>query len=317
MSGAPRHVSPPAGTKPMPPRLSVVIPAFNAASTIGDAVRAVVGQPLPREVFECLVVDDASRDPTAEAARGAGAVVIRHPRNRGPSAARNTGVEAARGEWIVFTDADCVPSRRWLPALLAAAEAAPRTTLALAGKTVGLNSQTPAARFMDLIGALDAENYLRHKVLPWAPSCNLAVRRGDLLAVGGFDPAFLNYETPELHLRLAERFGGDVACVPMALVMHRHRASWAGFWRQQASYGRGYAHFLRRYAHRWPWSLRLELAAWARLVPAALRAATGRADAGLVRRGLFLKHLAQRIGFSRAYFFRADAKGGLSAAPTA
>jgi glycosyltransferase involved in cell wall biosynthesis len=297
--------------------LSVVIPAFNAEATVAEAVRAVVDQPLPRELFECLVVDDGSRDRTAEVARRAGAVVISHSINRGPSAARNTGVDAARGKWVVFTDADCVPSRRWLPVLLAAAEAAPRTTLALAGKTVGLDSQTSAARFMDLIGALDAENYLRHAVLPWAPSCNLAIRRSDLLAVGGFDPAFLNYETPELHLRLGDRFGGTIVCVPTALVMHRHRDSWTEFWRQQASYGRGYAHFLRRYPHRWPWSLSSELTAWARLGLAAMRATTGRADEGLVRRGMFLKQLAQRVGFSRAFFFRARARASTSAARSA
>ncbi len=288
----------------MNPRLSVVIPAFNAENQVADAVRAVISQPLPRESFECLVVDDCSKDGTAEAAHNAGAVVIRHATNRGPSAARNTGVEAARGEWIVFTDSDCVPSRRWLPSMLTAADAATRSTLALAGKTVGLNSQTPAARFMDLIGGLDAENYLRHEVMPWAPSCNLAVRRADLLAVGGFDPGFLNYETPELHLRLLDRFGGKVVCVPTALVMHRHRATWREFWRQQKSYGRGYAHFMRRYSDRWPWSLRRELMAWARLVPIGLRAFTGRGDEGLMRRGIFLKHLAQRVGFSRAFYLK-------------
>lgn len=295
-------------------KLSVVIPAFNAEATIADAVRAVVNQPLPGAAFECLVVDDGSSDQTAETARRWGAVVISHSINRGPGAARNSGVAAAHGNWVVFTDADCVPSRRWLPALLAAAETAPRTTLALAGKTVGLGSQTPAARFMDLIGALDAENYLRHPVMPWAPSCNLAVRRADLLAVGGFDPAFLNYEMPELHLRLLDRFGGTVVCVPTALVMHRHRRYWREFWRQQVSYGRGYAHFLRHYPQHWPWTLRSELTAWIRLVPAALRATTGRADEGLVRRGMFLKLLAQRIGFSRAFFFHPRPREYLSAA---
>lgn len=110
-----------------------------------------------------------------------------------------------------------MPSRRWLPALLAAAETASRSTLGLAGKTIGLDSQTPAARFMDLIGALDAENYLRHGVLGWAPSCNLAYRRADLMAVGGFDPDFRAYETPELHLRISDRFGGQLVSVPERL----------------------------------------------------------------------------------------------------
>jgi glycosyltransferase involved in cell wall biosynthesis len=182
-------------TPRMNPRISVVIPALNAEAFITDAVRAVIAQPLASENFECIVVDDGSRDRTAELAERAGATVVRLAENQGPSIARNTGIERAHGEWIAFTDADCVPSRRWLPALLAAAQAADRSTLGLAGKTIGLGSTTPAARFMDLIGALDAEVYLRSETMPWAPSCNLAYRRADLLAVGGFDRVFRSYET--------------------------------------------------------------------------------------------------------------------------
>ena len=104
----------------MNPRVSVVIPAFNAETTIADTVRAVMAQPLPRETFECIVVDDGSQDRTAEIAERAGALVVRLPGNQGPSAARNAGIERAQGEWIAFTDADCVPSRRWLTAFLAA-----------------------------------------------------------------------------------------------------------------------------------------------------------------------------------------------------
>ena len=225
----------------MNPRFSVVIPAFNAAATVADAVRAVVTQPLARDAFECIVVDDASSDHTADAAERAGAVVVRLPRNQGPAAARNAGIQRARGEWIAFTDSDCVPSRRWLPAFFSAAAetTVDRSTLALAGKTIGLESNTPAARFMDLIGGLDAETYLRHETMPWAPSCNLAYRRADLLAVGGFDQAFRSYETPDLHLRLTDCFGGNIQCVPSAIGMHRHRATWKSFWHQQLAYGSG------------------------------------------------------------------------------
>ncbi len=286
----------------MNPRFSVVIPAFNAASTVADTVRAVITQPMARDIFECIVVDDGSRDNTAEAAERAGAQVVRLPGNQGPSTARNAGVNRANGEWIAFTDADCVPSRRWLPAFLAAAETADRSTLALAGKTIGLESKTPAARFMDLIGALDAENYLRHETMPWAPSCNLAYRRADLLAAGGFDRTLRCYETPELHLRMAERFGGNILHVPSAIVMHRHRETWSSLWKQQRVYGRGYAQFLLRYANRWPWSVRREAGAWANLLTLATRAATTRGDNGLVQRGFLVKQAAHRIGFATTFF---------------
>jgi glycosyltransferase involved in cell wall biosynthesis len=284
------------------PRFSVVIPAFNAESTVADTVRAVVTQPLARATFECIVVDDGSRDRTAKTAEDAGAVVVRLSENQGASAARNAGIQRARGEWIAFTDADCVPSRRWLTSFLAAIETIDRSTLALAGKTIGLESKTSAARFIDLIGALDAETYLRHETMPWAPSCNLAYRRSDLLAVGGFDRTFRSYEAPELHLRMTERFGGNILLAPSAIVMHRHRATWTSLWKQQMTYGRGYAHFLLRYASRWPWSAQCEVRAWANLLALAARAATARGDNGVVHRGFLIKHVAHRVGFASTFF---------------
>jgi len=286
----------------MNPRLSVVIPAHNAERYIADAVRAVMQQPLPPGQFECLVVDDGSADRTGENARKAGATVVTLKTNQGVGGARNAGIEEARGEWIAFTDSDCVPSRRWLPSLLGAIETADRSTVALAGKTIGLDSNTPAAKFMDLTGALDAENYLRSEVLPWAPMCNISYRRSDLLAVGGFDPTFRYYETPGLHLRVTERFGGSIRIVPTAVVMHRHRPTWKALWRQQYNYGRGYGHFLHVYNDRWPWPLWRETWAWVRVLGMAVPAMAGRGDKGLVRRGWFVKQLAHRAGFASTYY---------------
>jgi glycosyltransferase involved in cell wall biosynthesis len=286
----------------MTPKISVVIPAFNAESTVAEAVRAVMNQPLSFGTFECIVVDDGSTDRTAEIARNAGADVLRLSQNHGVTSARNAGIERARGNWVVFTDADCVPSRRWLNTMLAAAETADSSILALAGKILGLDSRTPAARFIDLIGALDAETYLRHETLPWAPSGNLAFRRADLLAVGGFDPAMKGYETAELHLRMSDRFGGRILYLPTAIVLHRHRATWRGLWKQQRNYGLGYAQFILKHANRWPWSAGRELAEWKRIGHFAARACVTRGNVGLAQRGLFVKFLAQRIGFVSEYF---------------
>lgn len=286
----------------MTPKISVVIPAYNAEATVGDAVRAVMSQPLPPENFECLVVDDGSTDRTAEIAEAAGAAVLRLQKNQGAPGARNAGIAAARGSWIAFTDADCVPSRRWLNSILAEAEKADAFILALAGKTIGLDPQTPAARFIDLIGGLDAENYLQHETMPWAPNLNVAYRREQLLAVGGFDAALKSYETAELHLRLTTRFGGRTLFLPTALVLHRHRATWRGLWKQQRNYGVGYAQFILKYTDRWPWSVAREIHAWQRIFVFAAQACVTRGDQGLVRRGLFVKQLAQRVGFVSEYF---------------
>jgi len=286
----------------MTPRISVVIPAFNAQSTVGDTVRAVINQPLPPGTFECIVIDDCSTDRTAEAAQTAGATVVRSPKNLGAAAARNAGIERARAEWIAFADADAVPSRRWLVEILNAAHTADASILAVAGKTLGLDSQTPAARFIDLIGALDAETYLKSAAMAWAPSCNVAYRREHLLAVGGFDASFKTYEAADLHLRLVDRFGGRTQYVPTAIILHRHRRTWRAFWKQQRNYGVGYAQFFLKHANRWPWSLAREFGEWRRIAGFAARACITTGDQSLVQRGFFIKCLAQRIGFVSTYF---------------
>lgn len=90
------------------PSLSLVLPARDEAQSIGTALeraRAVLGR-LTKE-YEILVVDDGSRDATAEiAARYPEAHLLRHPSGRGYGAALRTGLAAARMDWVAFTDAD-------------------------------------------------------------------------------------------------------------------------------------------------------------------------------------------------------------------
>ena len=91
------------------PVVSVVVPAFNRASVITNAIQSVLGQSF-REL-EVIVVDDGSRDTTAEtvlsiAQSDPRVRLNRHHSNRGAQAARNTGIRAAVGEWIAFLDSD-------------------------------------------------------------------------------------------------------------------------------------------------------------------------------------------------------------------
>ena len=82
---------------------SVVIPAYQEAEAIADVVRAVRSA---GEWAEVIVVDDGSRDETAQRAEAAGARVIRHPYNKGNGAAVKTGIRAARADVVVLLDAD-------------------------------------------------------------------------------------------------------------------------------------------------------------------------------------------------------------------
>lgn len=91
----------------MPQKFSVIIPAYNQAAFLGEAVQSVLNQTY--QDFEVLVVNDASTDETASVIAqflDSRVVCINHSINRGGSAARNTGVSAAKGDFIAHLDAD-------------------------------------------------------------------------------------------------------------------------------------------------------------------------------------------------------------------
>ncbi len=85
----------------MNPTVAVIIPTFNRAHCVGEAIQSVLDQTVPAD--EIIVIDDGSTDNTAEVLAGFGdrITVIRQP-NAGVSAARNAGIARATSEWIAF-----------------------------------------------------------------------------------------------------------------------------------------------------------------------------------------------------------------------
>src|SRR5262249_8090126 len=159
------------------PAVSVVVPVRDGAAFLAGCLHALAAQSLPRQAFEVIVVDDGSSDESARLAHGftdrLGLAVLRK-RSGGAAARRKAAHAASRARWVAFTDADCIPSRGWLRALLDALGAPPgRDTLGAAGRTLGYASSTPAARFVDLTGGLDAARHLAHPRFPFAPTGNV------------------------------------------------------------------------------------------------------------------------------------------------
>ena len=119
-----------------PPRLSIVIPAYNEAERLPSTLEEMVTflhRPAPWTPAEIVVVDDGSSDQTAAAASrvltgsGLDHRIERHPENRGKGAAVRTGMAASRGRWVLLADADLATPMEELEALWR--EAADRTVV--------------------------------------------------------------------------------------------------------------------------------------------------------------------------------------------
>lgn len=290
----------------MTPQVSVVIAVKDGAATLPECISALAAQSLPRDRLEVvLAVDRRSRDASEAIARAAGARVVTGDA-QGVAGVRNLGIAACTGRWVAITDADCLPTRRWLELLLGAvtpADERGERPLGAAGRVLGFRSEVPAARFVDLTGGLDARMHLAHPLFPYPPQSNVLYRRQALLEVGAYDARFASYEGADLHTRLIRNVGGAFALEERAIVFHRHRGSWQAYWRQQLGYGRGYAQFTWQYRDEIGWSVRREASAWAKLLPgAAVALVRPGGDAGLARRGRLIKEVAHRISSVRTYW---------------
>lgn len=218
--------------------ITVIIPAYNAAATLGACLQAVWRQTQP--AAEIIVVDDASRDGTAAIARRHGATVVALPRNGGPGVARNAGAAAATGEILAFTDSDCVPPPDWLERITAPLAAS--GVVAATGGYAGPVRDTFLARLQDQI------LHIRQRGMPAeiesAITSNFACKRSAFLAVGGFPlyarkrdatkPIWGN-EDEELGFLLT-RDGARIRWVAEAGVYHAYRGSLLAFLRQQKFY---------------------------------------------------------------------------------
>jgi len=238
------------------PSASIVIPVLNAASTVGDVLNALRTQVDAPAETEIIAVDNGSTDGTQAVLRQFNVTVLEEPK-RGPAAARNRGLHHARGDIVVHVDADTLPTRRWLKALVAPFDD-PQTVI-VGGRILSFRPETPAERYIAASGLYEPENNVHRDLFPFVVSMNMAVRRTAALAIGGWTEDMLTGEDADFCLRLQRQFGCRLAYQPEAVLFHRNRQSDAGLWRQAWSYGQGVAHMYVRHPDAVQWDVRKAL----------------------------------------------------------
>lgn len=196
-----------------PPRVSVIIPSYNRATTLGRAARSVLSQDF--RDLELIIVDDGSSDGTAEVIADLADTRVRvivHETNRGVGAARNTGIETARGEIVAFQDSDDEWLQGKLSAQIRAMEAAGEDcVLVYCTKIVYGRDEdyrrgqrrvvcVPGPEMTELSGDLREVLWRKHVI----STQTMLIRTDALRSVGGFDTRLYNSEEWDLAIRLSE-----------------------------------------------------------------------------------------------------------------
>lgn len=210
------------------PLVSVVIPTYNRAHIVGEAIESVLSQTY--ENVEVIVVDDGSTDNTFESLSPLIPTIrLLRQENAGPSAARNRGIAAANGEFVAFLDSDDL----WLPEKLARQmalmqsipEPVPcclcniamrwRDKECLSFDVAGLNPSLPEGIWLNVAEVLATRFLLFNQ--------GIVVRKTVLENVGGFDENLRYLEDHALALRLS--LEGPWAYIREPLVVWRESAS--------------------------------------------------------------------------------------------
>jgi glycosyltransferase involved in cell wall biosynthesis len=222
------------------PFFSLIIPTYNRRDPLMRCLHGVAEMDYPRDRFEVIVVDDgsaASSESIVESFRDEFRALWIGQSNGGPAAARNTGASRAGGEFLAFTDDDCIPSRQWLRVLATVVAADPLCMVG--GSAVNVcrdNVYSSASQLIiDLV-------YAYYNGDPNAgrffATNNLALPADGFRALGGFDAGFRTSEDRDLCARWLAS-GSRMIYAPNAVVSHAHVLTWRTFCRQHFEYGRG------------------------------------------------------------------------------
>ena len=219
------------------PFVSIIIPAYNAESTLALCLESIRSLDYPNDKHEVLVVDNGSIDSSIQIARKYGATILYETSIKSSYAARNKGITAAKGDLIAFTDADCIVSPGWLTHLVKEWDDA--SIGCFAGEIEAYQPDNFIEIFSDRQGILRQKGTLSCTYLPYTQTANSAYRREVFEKVGLFIPEMTSGGDGEIAWRMQKKLGLGIKFIPEALVYHKHRTSLAGLYRQFQKYEQG------------------------------------------------------------------------------
>ncbi len=225
------------------PKVSVVVASYNGAKTLKSCLDSLSRLNYPD--YEVILVDDGSTDTTQNIAANYPKIRNIKQVNLGLSVARNTGIHAATGEIVAFTDSDCRADEDWLYYLIGDL---------LNSKFTGIGGHNflppedslTAACVMTSPGG-PAHVMLTDRLAEHIPGCNMAFYRWALLEIDGFDPIYRKAgDDVDVCWRLMQR-GYRIGFSSAGFVWHYRRSTVQAYLKQQQGYGEAEALLVRKH----------------------------------------------------------------------
>ena len=216
------------------PTISVIVPCRGHAMEVAQCLRALRQQDLAAQ-YEVILVDSVA-DPAVASIAGE-YPEVRLVRSKVPltaGAARNLGVRHARADYLAFTDADCIPERTWLAVAMAALV---QDRVAVGGSVTNCMPFHPVATMDNILQFADQQPGRPDGPAKYFPGCNVAFRKAEFMALGGFPEEIQPGQDAVLTKAAAARWAERVRHVPGMCVRHKGQTSLSGYWRHQRTFG--------------------------------------------------------------------------------
>ncbi len=226
------------------PTVSVIIPIYNGEKDIPDLIACLRSQTYNKTLVEYLLVDNNSQDQTFSllqkvqkdlAQEKINLKILQENKIQSSYAARNWGIRQAKGEILLFTDADCRPLPNWVSEFVPPFQN-PDIGIVV-GELEALEGNSLLERYAERCGMMSQTFLIEHPFCPYGQTANLAIRKAVFLQSGLFRPYLTTGGDADICWRIQKETPWQLTSAPKAIIRHRHRSNLKDFRSQWQRYG--------------------------------------------------------------------------------
>jgi glycosyltransferase involved in cell wall biosynthesis len=225
--------------------VSIIVPVYNGEEAIDLCVESLLGQDYPQDRYEVIIVDNGSKDSSAEIVRRYPVKLFSETSIQSSYAARNRGIEASRGDFLAFTDSDCIASMDWLTNLLSGF-VSPEVG-GVAGRVKAVDQQNAVSKYEELKHHRNDKYVNGIFYMPFAATCNVMYRRSVFDQIGLFDETFISGGDVDFSWRMQIETNLKLKYQPQAVVEHFNCMTIWEYSKKPKKYAMGVVQLAKKY----------------------------------------------------------------------